>query len=91
LSQLPDTHLLLDALLLGVTDEVYVLNMSSMQLVYVSDSAFKDTGYDLDSLIEHSIESLIGVSEEKLQRHLQSHSIINCGSWFYNQTSKLLC
>lgn len=73
MSQLPDTSLLLDALLLGVTDEVYVLNVSSMQLVYVSDSAFKDTAYDLESLKEHDLDSLLGVSESMLKSHAESH------------------
>jgi two-component system sensor histidine kinase UhpB len=73
LSQLPDTSLLLDSLLLGVTDEVYVLDISSMQLVYVSDSALKDTAYDLESLAEHSLDSLLGVSESVLKSHAESH------------------
>lgn len=73
MSQLPDTSLLLDALLLGVTDEVYVLDISSMQLVYVSDSALKDTAYDLESLTEHNLDSLLGVSESVLKSHADSH------------------
>ncbi|MDI1299494.1 PAS domain-containing sensor histidine kinase [Methylotenera sp.] len=73
MSQLPDISLLLDALLLGVTDEVYVLNVSTMQLVYVSDSAFKDTAYDLESLQEHDLVSLLGVSESMLKSHAESH------------------
>jgi two-component system sensor histidine kinase UhpB len=72
LSQLPDTSLLLDALLLGVTDEVYVLNLSSMQLVYVSDSAFNNAAYDLESLKEHDLDSLLGVSESMLKSHVES-------------------
>ncbi len=71
--QLPDTSLLLDALLLGVTDEVYVLNTSAMQLVYVSDSAFNDAAYDLESLKEHDLDSLLGVSESMLKSHVESH------------------
>ena len=70
---MPDTSLLLDALLLGVTDEVYVLNISSMKLVYVSESALKNTGYDLDGLQEQSLESLLGISEKILERHAESH------------------
>ena len=70
---MPDTSLLLNALLLGVTDEVYILNMSSMQLVYVSDSALRDTGYDLEGLKEHHIEDLLGVSEPVLKSHAISH------------------
>ncbi len=71
--QLPDTCLLLDALLLGVTDEVYLIDTSSMQLVYVSESVLKDTGYDLDGLNQHSLESLLGVSQQTLQGHADNH------------------
>jgi signal transduction histidine kinase len=70
---MPDTSLLLDALLLGVSDEVYVLSMSSMQLVYVSESALKNTGYDLEGLKEQNPESLLGVSEQVLKNHAESH------------------
>lgn len=70
---MPDISMLLDALLLGVTDEVYVLNMSAMQLVYVSESALKNTGYDLDGLKELHLESLLGISEKVLKSHAESH------------------
>jgi len=70
---MPDTSLLLDALLLGVTDEVYILNMSSMQLVYVSESALKNTGYDLEGLKEQSLENILGLSEQILKSHTESH------------------
>jgi two-component system, NarL family, sensor histidine kinase UhpB len=73
LSQLPDTSLLLDALLLGVTDEMYVLNMASMQLTYVSESVLKHTNYDLEDLKEHKLESLLGISDEILKSHVDSH------------------
>ncbi len=70
---MPETSLLLDALLLGVTDEVYVLNITSMQLVYTSESALKNTGYDLEGLQEQSLESLLGISEKVLKAHAESH------------------
>ena len=71
--QLPDTALLLDALLLGVTDEVYILNVKTMRFVYVSTSALKDTGYDLDSLKDHRLIDIIGISEEALNNYVESH------------------
>jgi signal transduction histidine kinase len=73
LPKLPDTSLILDALLLGVSDEVYLIDVASMQLVYVSDSALKDTGYNLESLKEHSLESLLGVSQQALSAHVENH------------------
>jgi signal transduction histidine kinase len=44
-----------------------------MQLVYVSESVLKDTGYDLEGLKEHSLESLLGVNEKTLKSHAESH------------------
>jgi len=70
---MPDISLLLDAMLLGVTDEVYVLNMTSMQIVYISESALKNTGYDLEGLKEQNLESILGVSEKILKNHAESH------------------
>lgn len=71
--QLPDTSLLLDALLLGVTDEVYLLDVSSMELVYVSESVLKGTGYNLEGLKEHRLEDILGVNQQIVQAHLESH------------------
>lgn len=70
---MPDTCLLLDALLLGVTDEVYLIDTSTMQLVYVSESVLKDTGYDFESLTEHNLGSLLGVSQQTLHAHAEHH------------------
>ena len=71
--QLPDTNLLLDAMLLGVTDEVYIIDASSKQLIYVSESALKHTGYNLESLKEYDLDSILGLSPHVLQRHLDRH------------------
>lgn len=71
--QLPDTCLLLDALLLGVTDEVYLIDTSTMQLSYVSESVLKDTGLDLEALNQQSLDHLLGVSLQTLQAHIESH------------------
>jgi signal transduction histidine kinase len=73
LSPLPDARLILDALLLGVTDEVYLIDATSMQLIYVSDSALKNTGYKLDDIKNHQLESLLGVSQQTLHAHLENH------------------
>lgn len=70
---LPDARLILDALLLGVTDEVYLIDAASMQLIYVSDSALKDTGYKLEDIKEHHLESLLGVSQQTLNAHLENN------------------
>lgn len=73
MTPLPDACLILDALLLGVTDEVYLIDATSMQLIYVSDSALKDTGYKLEDIKEYPLESLLGVSQQALHSHLENH------------------
>jgi signal transduction histidine kinase len=60
-------------MLLGVTDEVYILDASSMQLVYVNDSVLKDTGYNLENLKAYDLENLLGLNPQVLQEHLDSH------------------
>ena len=67
---LPDSRLLLDALKLGVSDEVYLIDAPSMQLVYASASVLKNTGCDLDGLKQLSLDSLLGVSQQTLQVHV---------------------
>ena len=73
LAQLPDSRLILDALLLGGSDEVYLIDAASMQLVYVSESALKNTTYHSGNFHEYSLEQLLGVSESTLCTHLESH------------------
>jgi len=70
---LPDSWLLLDAMMLGVSDEVYLIDASSMQLVYASESVLKNTGYDLEGLKQPSLSSLLGVSQQTLQMHVNCH------------------
>jgi signal transduction histidine kinase len=60
----------LDALKHGVSDEVYLIDAPSMQLVYASDSVLRNTGCDLDGLKQLSLDSLLGVSQQTLQEHV---------------------
>lgn len=71
--QLPDTSALLDALLLGVTDEVYLIHVADMQVVYVNDSVLRETGYDLEGLKGLNSESILGIDEQTLQRYVENH------------------
>lgn len=73
LPQLPNASLILDALLLGGLDEVYLIDASSMRLIYVSENALKNTRYDRDRLYEVGIDHLLGLSQQSLQSHLESH------------------
>ncbi len=64
-----NNQLFLKAMMLGVSDEVYLIDASSMQLVNVSESALKNSGTDLDSFKQQSLESLLGVGKQTLQEH----------------------
>ena len=66
---LVDNHLFLKAMMLGVSDEVYLIDASSMQLVNVSESVLKNSGADLESFKQQSLDSLLGVSQQTLQEH----------------------
>lgn len=70
MSPIPNSRLLLNALKRGVSDEVYLIDASSMQLVYVSESVLKNRGCDMDSLKQMSLDGLLGVSQQTLQGHV---------------------
>ena len=73
LPQLPNASLILDALLLGGLDEVYLIDALSMRLIYVSENALKNTHYDRERLHEVGIDHLLGLSQQSLQSHIESH------------------
>ncbi len=64
---LVDARLFLNAMMLGASDEVYLVDASTMQLVYMSENAQKNTGHSLESLNKRSIDGLLGVSQHELQ------------------------
>ena len=64
---LVDNQLFLKAMMLGISDEVYLIDASSMQLVNASESALKNSGADLESFKQQSLEDLLGVSQQELQ------------------------
>ncbi len=64
-----DNQLFLKAMMLGVSDEVYLIDASSMQLVNASESALKNSGSDLESFKQQSLEGLLGVGQQTLQDH----------------------
>jgi two-component system, NarL family, sensor histidine kinase UhpB len=70
---LPDSWLLLDAMMLGVSDELYLIDATTLTLVYASKSALKNTGYELEDLKQQDLENLLGVSRQALQAHIASH------------------
>lgn len=65
--------ILLEALELGVSDEFYLIDASSMQIEYASDSVQKNTGYDLTHLKQQSLENLLGVCQQTLQEYMSHY------------------
>jgi two-component system, NarL family, sensor histidine kinase UhpB len=66
-----DAQLFLKAMMLGASDEVYILDASSMKLVYVSENAQKNLGLDPASFKPKNIDGLLGVSKEALRDHIK--------------------
>jgi signal transduction histidine kinase len=60
-------------MMLEVSDEVYLVDATTLTLVYASKSALKNTGYELEDLQQQSLDSLLGVSRQALQAHIDSH------------------
>jgi len=73
LSPIADSRLLLNALKRGVSDEVYLIDAPSMQLVCTSESVLKNRGCDLQGLKRLSLDSLLGVSQQTLHEHVSCH------------------
>lgn len=71
---LPESWLLLDAMMLGVSDEVYLVDANALTLAYAGQNVLKNTGFDLEDLKQKSLASLLGVSPKALQGHLDEHS-----------------
>ncbi|MGB7815716.1 MAG: histidine kinase [Methylotenera sp.] len=67
---LVDNQLFLKAMMLGISDEVYLIDASSMQLVNMSESALKNSGTDLESFKQQSLEDSLGVSQQAFQEHI---------------------
>ena len=66
-----DAQLFLKAMMLGVSDEVYLIDASTMQMVYMSESAREKTGLDIDSFKRESIDSMLGVSKKVLETQVK--------------------
>lgn len=63
---------LLDAMMLGVSDEVYIIDVTSMQFVYVSESVAKNTNLNLSELNKLGLLNVLGVGETTLRAHFNT-------------------
>lgn len=67
MSVLPENSLLLNALMLGISDEVYVLDAVSLQLLAASASALANNHQSLEALQQLPLEHILGISQPQLR------------------------
>jgi len=61
----------LQAILHGIFDEAFVIDVATMQLVAVSESVFTNTGFSLNELQAQSLEALLEVNQLVLLHQMQ--------------------
>ena len=66
-----DIQLCIKNLMLASSDEVYLIDAKTMQLAYVSETAQKNTGYDLQAAKQQKLDNLLGVTKQSLQTHIK--------------------
>lgn len=64
---------LFDTLMMGVSDEVFVLDAASLKLLAVSQSVLRGVGTNLVSLQAMPLDDVLGVSQQTLQVHIGCH------------------
>lgn len=64
-----DNSLLLDSLMLAMSDQVYIIDSASMRLIYANESAINHNS-DLVKMQSLSLELLFGISPQSLLNHI---------------------
>lgn len=72
-----ENNLLFDTLMLGISDEAYLLNVETMRVINASDSACRAFDCDLSGLQQQSLEALIDVTQEDLEAFVSSHQVMS--------------
>ncbi len=75
LSQQSTNNILFDALMSGIRDEAFLLELASMQLIYASQSAYKSLDEGLAALQQQPLQTTLGVTEETLTAFVSSHQL----------------
>lgn len=68
-----ECKLLAEAMLLGVSDEVFLLDAATLQILNASQSVLHHVNCDLAGLRELSLDALLGVSQQTLRSHIALH------------------
>ena len=66
-----DIQLYIKNMMLASSDEIYLIDAKTMQLVYVSETAQKNSGYDLEAAKQQKLDRLLGITKQALQTHIK--------------------
>lgn len=72
-----ENNVLFDTLMLGISDEAYLLDATEMNIITASDSVCRSFGCDLSGLQQKSLASIIGVTKEDLEAFSSSHQVMS--------------
>lgn len=70
---LPEYRPLFDALLHGVSDEIYLIDVETMHIENVSESVLQNSGYDLQKIKQHSLLHVLGVSQQTFKTYVDAY------------------
>jgi two-component system, NarL family, sensor histidine kinase UhpB len=76
LTQQSERDFFFDALMQGVSDEVFLLDAETMHLMDVSESVCKVFDAELSALKEKDLETLLSVTKEDLDAFVSSHQVM---------------
>jgi two-component system, NarL family, sensor histidine kinase UhpB len=68
-----DVQFFITNMMLAASDEVYLVDAATMQLVYVSENALLNSGFDLEGAKQQKLDGLLGMSQQALQRHVENN------------------
>jgi len=68
-----DVQFFITNMMLAASDEVYLIDAATMQLVYVSENALLNSGFDLEGAKQQKLDGLLGMSQQALQRHVENN------------------
>lgn len=77
MTQQIEKDVLFDALMLGMSDEAFLLNADTMHLVNASESVCKTFDADLLNLQKKKLETLLGVTKDDLTAFVSSNRVMS--------------
>lgn len=77
MTQQSDKDFFFDALMQGVSDEVFLLDAETMHLVNASANVCKTLGLKLPALQDMDLETLLGVTKEDIVAFVSSHQVMS--------------